>query len=286
MSADIVVTSTKQESVYQYSQYSSFSPHKAKVIPPGVDHNKFHHVHSTTETAEIDNMMKPFLNDSTKPPLLTISRAVRRKNIPSLIEAYGRSEKLKRKTNLILILGCRDSTSKLDPQQKDVFNNIFETIDKYNLYGKVAYPKKHLPSQIPALYRWAASRGGVFVNPALTEPFGLTLLEASSCGLPIISTNDGGPKEIHSKCENGLLVDVTDINELKVILEKGISNNDQWKLWSRNGIEGVNRHFSWNTHVRNYLSVLTEEFSNSNSYSSSDIKQSCLKGTSSLIKPH
>jgi sucrose-phosphate synthase len=169
---------------------------------------------------------------------------------------------------------------------KDVFNNIFEMIDKYNLYGKVAYPKKHLPSQIPALYRWAASRGGVFVNPALTEPFGLTLLEASSCGLPIISTNDGGPKEICSKCENGLLVDVTDINKLKVILEKGISNNDQWKLWSRNGIEGVNRHFSWDTHVHNYLSILLKEFTSSNNYSSSDIKQSCLKGSSSLIKPH
>jgi len=159
-------------------------------------------------------------------------------------------------------------------------------LDKFNLYGKVAYPKKHLPSQIPALYRWAASRGGVFVNPALTEPFGLTLLEASSCGLPIISTNDGGPKEIRSKCANGLLVDVTDINELKVKLEKGISNTNQWKIWSRNGIEGVNRHFSWNTHVRNYLSILTEEFSRANSYSSSDIKQSCLKGSSSLIKPH
>jgi len=285
-SADIVVTSTKQESVYQYSQYFSFSPHKARVIPPGVDHNKFHHIHSTTETAEIDNMMKPFLKDLTKPPLLTISRAVRRKNIPSLIEAYGRSEKLKRKTNLILILGCRDSTSKLDSQQQDVFYNIFETIDKYNLYGKVAYPKKHLPIQIPALYRWAASRGGLFVNPALTEPFGLTLLEASSCGLPIISTDDGGPKEIRSKCENGLLVDVTDINKLKVILEKGIANSDQWKLWSRNGIEGVNRHFSWNTHVRNYLSILTEEFLRSNSDSSSVIKQSCLNGSSSVMKPH
>jgi len=285
-SADIVVTSTKQESVYQYSQYYSFSPQKARVIPPGVNHNKFHHVHSTTETAEIDTMMSPFLKDLTKPPLLTISRAVRRKNIPSLIEAYGRSEKLKRKTNLILILGCRDSTSKLDSQQKDVFHNIFETIDKYNLYGKVAYPKKHLPSQIPALYRWAASRGGVFVNPALTEPFGLTLLEASSCGLPIISTDDGGPKEIRSKCENGLLVDVTDINKLKIILEKGIANNAQWKLWSRNGIEGVNRHFSWNTHVRNYLSILTEEFLRPKSDSSSGIKQSCLKGSSSLINPH
>ena len=104
--------------------------------------------------------------------------------------------------------------------------------------------------------------------------------------MPIVSTNDGGPKEIHSKCENGLLVDVTDINELKVIIEKGIFNNNQWKVWSRNGIEGVNRHFSWNTHVRNYLSILTEEFLKSNSYSSSAIKQSCLKGSSSLMNPH
>ena len=258
-SANVVVTSTKQEAIYQYSQYLSFVPQKARVIPPGVDHNKFHHVHSTTETSEIDNMMNPFLKDLTKPPLLSISRAVRRKNIPSLVEAYGRSEKLKRNTNLILVLGCRENMSKLDSQQKDVFRQIFELIDKYNLYGKVAYPKKHSADQIPSLYRWAASKGGFFVNPALTEPFGLTLLEASSCGLPIISTDDGGPKEILSKCENGLLVDVNNINELKRVLEKGIKYKNQWKLWSRNGIEGVHRHFSWNIHVRNYLSVLERE---------------------------
>ncbi len=284
--ADVVVTSTKQESVFQYSQYNSFSPEKSKVIAPGVDHNKFHHIHSTTETSEIDNMMLPFLKDLRKPPLLAISRAVRRKNIPSLVEAYGRSEKLKRKANLVLVLGCRDNTSKLDSQQRDVFQKIFEMIDKYNLYGKVAYPKKHSPANIPSLYRWAASRGGIFVNPALTEPFGLTLLEASSCGLPIIATDDGGPKEIHSKCVNGLLVDVTDINRLKIALEKGISNSSHWKLWSKNGIEGVHRHFSWNTHVRNYLSFLTSQDQKSAIVSSSGIKESCLKGSSSLIKPH
>ena len=114
----------------------------------------------------------------------------------------------------------------------------------------------------------------------------MTLLEASSCGLPIISTDDGGPKEIHAKCENGLLVDVNDVNKLKSILEKGIYDNSQWKLWSRNGIEGVHRHFSWNNHVRNYLSILANENQLSNNCSSSIIKQSCLKGSSSLIKPH
>ncbi len=284
--SDVVVTSTKQESVYQYSQYVSFSIEKSKVIPPGVDHIKFHHIHSTSETSEIDNMLFPFLKDLRKPPLLAISRAVRRKNIPSLVEAYGRSEKLKRKNNLILVLGCRENTSKLDSQQKDVFQKIFEMIDKYNLYGKVAYPKKHSPANIPSLYRWAASRGGIFVNPALTEPFGLTLLEASSCGLPIISTDDGGPKDINLKCENGLLVDVTDINKLKLALEKGMSNISQWKLWSSNGIEGVHRHYSWNTHVRSYLSILADRYQKSTIVSSSGIKESCLKGSSSLTNPH
>ena len=284
--ASMIVTSTQQESVYQYSAYDYFQILKSRVICPGVDHKKFHHIHSTTETSDIDTMMRPFLVDPSKPPLLAISRAVRRKNVPSLVEAFGRSEKLKKNNNLILVLGCRDNISKLDSQQKDVFQQIFEIIDKYNLYGKVAYPKRHTPEQIPAIYRWAASRGGVFVNPALTEPFGLTLLEAASCGLPMVATNDGGPREIKLKCENGLLADVTDINKLRNTLEKAISNKSQWKLWSRNGIEAVSRHFSWGAHVRKYLYSMSSGDQKLSMFSSSGIKLSCLNGRSSLIKPH
>ena len=284
--AAMIVTSTKQESVCQYSTYKSFESKKARVISPGVDYKKFHHIHSTTETSDIDNMMNSFLTDSFKPPLLAISRAVRRKNVPSLVEAFGRSDKLKKNNNLILVLGCRDNLSKMDPQQKDVFQQIFEIIDKYNLYGKVAYPKKHTPNQIPSIYRWAASRRGIFVNPALTEPFGLTLLEAASCGLPMVATNDGGPQEINLKCDNGLLADVTDLNRFKWALEKAISSKSQWRLWSRNGIEAVSRYFSWNNHVRNYLFNMCQQDHKLSLLSSSGIKLSCLNGRSSLIKPH
>jgi len=284
--AAMIVTSTKQESVCQYSTYKSFESKKARVISPGVDYKKFHHIHSTTETSDIDNMMNSFLTDSFKPPLLAISRAVRRKNVPSLVEAFGRSDKLKKNNNLILVLGCRDNLSKMDSQQKDVFQQIFEIIDRYNLYGKVAYPKKHTPNQIPSIYRWAASRRGIFVNPALTEPFGLTLLEAASCGLPMVATNDGGPQEINLKCDNGLLADVTDLNRFKCALEKAISSKSQWRLWSRNGIEAVSRYFSWNNHVRNYLFNMCQQDHKLSLLSSSGIKLSCLNGRSSLIKPH
>tara|TARA_Y100000589_G_scaffold26147_1_gene21646 strand:+ start:72 stop:566 length:495 start_codon:yes stop_codon:yes gene_type:complete len=128
--------------------------------------------------------------------------------------------------------------------------------------------------------------GGIFVNPALTEPFGLTLLEAASCGLPMVATNDGGPQEIKLKCDNGLLADVTDLNKFKLILEKAISSQSQWRFWSRNGIEAVNRHFSWNTHVRNYLYNMCLQDQKLSLLSSSGIRLSCLNGRSSLIKPH
>mgnify|MGYP000069541195 CR=1 FL=1 len=48
-----------------------------------------------------------------------------------------------------------------------------------------------------------AANGGVFINPALTEPFGLTLLEAAASGLPVVATENGGPVDIIANCKNG-----------------------------------------------------------------------------------
>ena len=65
----------------------------------------------------MDIIFKPFLRDTTLPPLLSISRSVRRKNIPALIETYGRSPVLEQRHNLILILGCREDPRQLDRRQ-------------------------------------------------------------------------------------------------------------------------------------------------------------------------
>ncbi len=91
--------------------------------------------------------------------------------------------------------------------QQQVIHKVMDLIDIHDLYGQVAYPKRHVPSDVPDLYRLAAAGRGVFVNPALTEPFGLTLLEAGATGLPIVATNDGGPRDIIGNCDNGLLID-------------------------------------------------------------------------------
>ncbi|MBW3042974.1 HAD family hydrolase [Prochlorococcus marinus] len=256
--SNLLITSTKQESDEQYSRYGKFSSKNVETIPPGVDLNRFHSIdlNQTEEEKELDKIFKPFLRNTKLSPLLAISRAVRRKNIPALIETYGRSPVLQQRHNLILILGCREDSRQLEKQQKEVFQQIFELVDKYNLYGKVAYPKQHKREQIPSIYRWVAKRKGLFVNPALTEPFGLTLLEAAACGLPLVATDDGGPRDILSRCENGLLVDVTDLEAFRDGLETAGSNSSLWKTWSNNGVEAVSRHFSWDAHVCNYIALM------------------------------
>ena len=261
--SNLLITSTRQESEDQYARYGSFDKNKVEIIPPGVDSNRFYPFQSISEDEkDLDKMFKPFLNDISLSPLLAISRAVRRKNIPALLEAYGRSPVLQQKHNLILILGCRDDSRQLEKQQRDVFQQIFELVDKYNLYGKVAYPKQHRRDQIPAIYRWAASKRGLFVNPALTEPFGLTLLEAAASGLPIVSTDDGGPRDIISRCQNGLLVDVSDLEALQDSLESAGKSYSQWNTWSNNGVEAITRYFSWDAHVCNYIAFMQKRVQN------------------------
>ena len=41
-----------------------------------------------------------------------------------------------------------------------------------------------------------ADKHGAFVQPALYEAFGLTVVEAMSCGLPTFATIKGGPAEV------------------------------------------------------------------------------------------
>lgn len=136
--------------------------------------------------------MTRHLDSPTKPLILALSRPDKRKNIVSLIEAYGQSEQLQQLANLLIIAGNRDDIDDLERGAQEVFHEILVAVDRYDLYGKVMLPKHHRRDEVPMIYRIAAATRGVFVNPALTEPFGLTLIEAAASGLPIVATEDGG----------------------------------------------------------------------------------------------
>lgn len=256
--AERVITSTQQEIEQQYGLYDYYQPQAMRVIPPGTDLKAFYPPSDGQDEDDqgMTDELAKFLNEPGKPIILALSRPDPKKNIISLIEAYGESPKLQRVANLVIIAGNRDDIQDIAGVSRTVLNEILLAIDKYDLYGKVAYPKHHKASQVPTLYRMATRSGGVFVNPALTEPFGLTLIEAAACGLPLVATEDGGPLEIIKNCKNGYLIDPLDKPLMADKLLAILTRKREWKRFSANGIVGVCHFYSWPAHVDAYMKVI------------------------------
>jgi len=260
--ANLIITSTKQEINNQYGDYKNSSEEKFRVIPPGVDIERFYSYNERipldVENSELVNTISTkllnFFVQIDKPLILTVCRPDKRKNISGLITAYGKDKELQKKANLAIFAGIRTDIQTMPDNEREVLTEILLLMDKYNLYGKMAIPKRHdTHTEVPELYRIAADTKGVFVNAALTEPFGLTLIEAAACGVPVVATDDGGPRDIIKNCQNGLLVDVTGTKNISDAINKIIDDQNLWKQFSENGMENVRKHYTWNAHVEKYI---------------------------------
>ncbi|MGD8559137.1 MAG: HAD-IIB family hydrolase [Gammaproteobacteria bacterium] len=256
--ANLVVTSTNQEVEQQYELYDNYQPRRMMVIPPGVDLSRFHVARESDdiEHSHINSELNRFLREPKRPMIFAISRPDERKNIASLVRAYGENPKLQELANLVIVAGNRDDIYSMDKGSREVLLSLLTLIDKYDLYGKVAYPKHHESEDVAILYKLAAASRGVFVNPAYTEPFGLTLIEAAASGVPVVATNDGGPRDIIGTLDNGYLIDPLDTNDIAEALHKVLADETKWLRMSMNGAEGAQTHYSWESHVNTYMDAL------------------------------
>ncbi len=252
--ASLVVASTHEELERQWGTYENFRPRRAVVIPPGVDTSRFSPP-GPGEPASAE-WIDRFLREPGLPMILALCRPAPKKNLALLLEAYGTDPDLRERANLVLVAGNRDDLRVAEPEERMVHSELLYLIDKYDLYGKVAIPKRHRPEDVPGLYRLATARRGVFVNPALNEPFGLTLIEAAASGLPVAATHDGGPRDIVANCRNGLLFDPLDPKAIAASLKDALSDGRRWRQWSRNGPKGVRDHYGWPAHVDRYAKAV------------------------------
>lgn len=251
--AALVIASTNQEVREQYELYDHYQPDRMQVIPPGVDLSRFAPPDASWASPAIADELARFLRDPQKPMVLALARADERKNFEGLIRAFAQTSGLPELANLIIVAGNRDDISDMSPGQRRVLSQILMLIDRYDLYGSAAYPKHHESSDVPDLYRLAAQSRGVFVNPALTEPFGLTLLEAAATGVPLVATNDGGPQDIIDTCQNGILVDVMDETAMGEAIRDALTDDERWEQWSTRGLEAVHESYSWSSHAARYM---------------------------------
>lgn len=53
-------------------------------------------------------------------------------------------------------MGNRDDIDEMSAGNASVLTTVIKFIDKYDLYGQVAYPKHHKQSDVPDIYRLAA----------------------------------------------------------------------------------------------------------------------------------
>ncbi len=265
--ADKIITSTNQEITDQYGLYKNFSKEKFTVIPPSIDLDKFFPFNERREWEDevqkirdgIRNELWKFFTNMHKPIILSLCRPEKRKNITGLIQAYGESEELQHKANLAIFAGIRKDITQMPDIEREVLTEILLMMDKYNLYGKMAIPKTHnFEHEVPELYRIAAETHGVFVNSAFNEPFGLTLIEAAASGIPIVATDDGGPRDIIKHLQNGELVDVNDHKNISAAVSKILNSEELWQMYSTNGINKIKHFYSWDAHTNMYMNVVNE----------------------------
>ncbi len=229
--ADFIITSTYQEiagtdeTIGQYESHMAFTmpglyrvvhgidvyDPKFNIVSPGADAQVYFPATETERRLqhllpEIEALIfgdgagsaaRGTLTEPDKPLIFTMARMDRIKNITGLVEWFGRNEALRGEANLLVAAGYVDAERSGDVEERDQIALMHALMDRYALDGQMRWVDGQVDRERNGeLYRYIADRRGVFVQPALFEAFGLTVIEAMSTGLPTFATCFGGPLEI------------------------------------------------------------------------------------------
>ena len=234
-SADAIVVSTSDEAERQIEAYGvATAATRTVCLSPGVPPRP-----PQNGLAVLPRQVARALHAPEKPIVLAIARPVRKKNLGRLVRAFIQTPALYERANLVILAGQHDG--RLSSEEREVIGDLARLCAQDCLAGRVALPRRHDSADVSALYQKAAL-GGVFVNPALHEPFGLTLIEAAAAGVPVVATRNGGPAEIVETIGHGLLVDPRDESAIGRTCLKIIADTDLHHGFTRKALSNVARY--------------------------------------------
>ena len=292
--ADFIITSTYQEiagskdTVGQYESHTAFTlpglyrvvhgidvfDPKFNIVSPGADMNiyfpyteKQHRLtalhgsieellFSPDQTAEHTGV----LNDRKKPIIFSMARLDRVKNITGLVEWFGKNSRLRELVNLVVVAGDIDPSKSKDREEVDEIEKMHSLIKQYNLNGQIRWicaQKNRVRNG--ELYRYIADTKGAFVQPAVYEAFGLTVVESMTCGLPTFATCHGGPAEIIVDGVSGFHIDPYHGDAASELLadffERCKKDPTYWDKISNGGLQRIYERYTWKIYAERLMTL-------------------------------
>ena len=160
-----------------------------------------------------------------------------RKNLLRLIEAF---QPLSQQHPVKLVLAGSKGW---------LYDDIFALVQTLNLTERV-----HLPGFVPPTDKAALISGAeVYAYPSLYEGFGLPILEAMACGVPVLTSNVSSMPEIAA--DAALLVDPYDVASIRQGLRRLLTDQPLRQTLIQKGFQRLN-HFSWANAAHQVQSIL------------------------------
>lgn len=173
--------------------------------------------------------------------ILSISTISKRKNYKALILAFANLIK-KKNTPYKLVIGGRDGGNL--KQIKQLIKNL-NLEQKIIICGFISY------KDLPYVYNLAE----VFVFPSFSEGFGLPVLEAMACGIPVIVSSEGSLSEITGNA--GIFINPKNFYEIEEAISYVLENNTLKENLIKKGLEQV-KNFSWKKTAQRTLKIYEE----------------------------
>ncbi|XP_062105534.1 sucrose synthase 7-like [Humulus lupulus] len=211
-------------------------------------------------TREDNNEHIGYLADKKKPIIFSMARFDTVKNITGLTEWYGKNTRLRNLVNLVIVGGFFDPTKSKDREEMAEIRKMHSLIEKYQLKGQIRWIAAQTDrNRNGELYRCIADTKGAFVQPALYEAFGLTVIEAMNCGLPTFATNQGGPAEIIVDGVSGFHIDPNNgdeaSNKIADFFEMCKQDATYWNKFSIAGLQRINECYTWKIYANKVLNM-------------------------------
>ena len=134
---------------------------------------------------------------------------------------------------------------------KGELEKLLEEIDDKTLIYRIVLTGYVVNTDLPAIYRLSE----IFLYPSLRESFGIPMLEAMACGVPVIPSNTSSMPEIAG--DAALIIDPFKPEEITAAMIRLINDKDLRTHLILRGYEQAAR-FSWRSMAQNVLEIYRE----------------------------